>query len=186
MSIEKFLPDEVVHGSVGKFLNRIKNSLVKKESPPVNKEFYNSDRSRRFEFYEWRGEDNFRQLNIRLSIKFGNGWTSTMAVMTRWSNSQEQLYGLELEALTQDSHWPWELFYYDHHTGGLKRKAGMWASSMDQSADEERTMAESLGFTYASKLPQFVDFEKTAKEFMLQAKKLDFSMPVIYPKELLK
>jgi len=53
-------------------------------------------------------------------------------------------------------------------------------------ADEERKIAESLGFTHVNQLPEFIDFERTAKEFMLQARKLDFSNPVLYPKELLK
>lgn len=185
MNIEKFLPNDLNRDETSSLLNRLKNSLLKKVDRPINREFYNEDRSRKFEFYEWRGEDNFRQLNIRLSFKFGHGWSCPMTVMTRSSSKEEQLYGLEIEALTNDPSWPWEVFYYDHHTGGLKRTSGMRGSSMDQSADEVRKTAESLGFIYENKLPQFVDFEKTAKKFMLQARNLDFSNPVIYPKELL-
>ena len=186
MNIEKFLPKEMSLRGFAPFLDRIKKSLVKKETPPVNKEFYNSDKSRRFVFDEGRGEDNFRQLDIRLIVKVGDGWARAMSVMTRWSGKEEQLFGLELEAITIDSPTPWEFFYYDYHTGGLKRKARIWANSMERSADDERKMAESLGFVYASELPLFVDFEKTARQFMLQAKNLDFSNPVLYPKELLK
>lgn len=174
MSIEKFLPEESFSG------------VKPLENRPTDREFYNSDKTRKFVFYEWRGEDNFRQLNIHLCIKIGHEWANAMGVMTRWSDKEEKLFGLELDAITDDFPMPWERFYYDHYTGGLKRKAGMWASSVERLPDDERKMAESLGFIHASKLPQFVDFEKTAKEFMLQAKRLDFSNPVLYPKELLQ
>ena len=118
-------------------------------------------------------------------VKVGQKWASPLCVMTKWSDKQEQLFGLELDAITNNSPEPWEQFYYDFHTGGHKRKAGMWVSSMEQSPESKRKMAESLGFINANELPQFIDFERTAKEFLLQAKRLDFSNPVLYPKELL-
>jgi hypothetical protein len=185
MSIENLLPVEPGKKNIGSIVTRLKNSLIMKETPWIDLEFYNEDRTRRFSFYEFRGENHFRQLNIRLSFKIGVGWLSPMTITTRHSKNEERLFGLEIDSLTEDSSWPVKIFYFDHHTGGLKRKLGMSAAPMDLPPDEFRKKADSLGIYYSSKLPQFVDFEKTAKEFMAQAKSLDFSLPTIYKKGLL-
>jgi hypothetical protein len=185
MSIEKFIPDQKPQKGISGLLNKAL-ALVRKEMPPVYRVIYNADRTKKFVFNETRGENGFRQLSVSLYFGMGHEWSEAMVVMTRWSDSKEQLYGLEMSAITEDHPMPWEDFYYDRNTGGLKRKTGMMAKSNERTPDDERKMAKDKGFWCASDLPEFLDFEKTARQFLLQAKSLDFSFPALFPKELLK
>ncbi len=52
-------------------------------------------------FYEHGFGTDFTQLNIGLLFKIDESWSSIMSVMTRWSNEQEQIFGLEIDALTE-------------------------------------------------------------------------------------
>lgn len=187
MSIEKFLPKNVSSKNPLSILDKMKRLLVKKDIFPVHREIYNSDKTRRFNFDEFRDGDISRQLLISLYMKTGgDGWNEAMGIKAMISTGKEQFFGLTLDAIIKESRMSLESFGYDRHTGGLQRKMGLRFGSVKLEPDENRKIAESLGFIYASDLPQYVDFEKTAREFMFQAKNLDFSNPVLYPKELLK
>jgi hypothetical protein len=187
MSIEKFIPGGLATGHKHSLLDKFRGVLAKMEILPVYKEFYNSDKTRKYIFHEQQGENGFRQLNVKLWFKIADSWSEAMTVMTRWSDGQEQLYGLEIDALTKEKNdWPFSMYWYDRNTGGLKRWSGVKTGIMEFTPSETRVMAESLGFIREENLPSFVDFEKTAREFLIQAKDLDFSYPVLYPRELLK
>lgn len=187
MGIERFLPKDQIASHRPTMIDRIKNAILRRgdhvdnETPYV--EFYNDDKSRRFYFSEWRAENGFKQFNIGLNFKIENGWGGIMKVMTRWSNGEEQLYGLEIDALTDRGSL--DMFWFDKNTGGLKRRVGQTSFIRDIKGDEVKKIAGALGFLKVEDLPEYVDFEKTATEFLLRAKKLDFSTPTLYPRVFL-
>ena len=59
MNLEKYIPEESRIGEKPSLFERIKSKLLRLENPPFYREFYNSDKTRKFVFYEWR-EDDFR------------------------------------------------------------------------------------------------------------------------------
>lgn len=99
MSIEQFEPPRKRQSLLRRALSAL--SREKKAPPPNNWEIYNTDRSRRYCFYEWKNEEEaFRQLNVQLDYKIGRSWGTIMKAMTRWEQQEEQAFAVEVEALT--------------------------------------------------------------------------------------
>lgn len=155
---------------------------LKKKNP--NREYYNADKTKRFCFMKIGIENDFVALAVSLQYKLGVGWGNIMSVEMRQSNGEQSFYDLRTEVIAQETGWVMSHFIFDLETGGLKKEMGLYSSSIDLTSAELIEKAEKVGFLRTPDLPQYIDFERTAKDFLLQAKRLDFSIPTIYPKEL--
>lgn len=188
MSIEKFDPKSLMPTKTT-LLERALSIFVKTKEAPSHLEFYNKDKTRRYEFYEWKEGDNFRQLNVALEYKIGWSWGTIMKAMTRWEDQEEQAFGIEVEGLTvREDMCELATYWYDHSSGGKKHFSGMWGRPMGVPDDivEAKKIVQELGFPSEKNLPEYIDFEGTIKQFMLKAKRLDFSNPTLIAKPLIK
>lgn len=189
MSIEKFDFKSILPQKKSGIFDRFLAVFAKPKEAPTYLEFYNSDKTRRYSFYEWRDEDISRQLNVSLQYKVGWSWCEIMKAMTRWEGQEEQAFAVEVEALTENTAMCEVAAYlYDLSTGGQKMFTGMWGRPMGVPDDvsEAKKIVIELGFPLEKSLPEYIDFEGTIKQFMLKAKKLDFSNPELIAKSLIK
>lgn len=187
MSIEKFLPDAATAKQKSSFLELIKNKFYREKDKPVSREFYNSDKTKRFCFFETKGEGGFEFLDISLNYFVDDGWFSPMEIKTRWSDKEEQIFFILIEAVADESGAdtpPMRVFHFDYETCGLGKMVGWTGWPLGLKDNDTKNLLLDLGFLKSSKLPLLINFEKTSKEFLLQAKQLDFSPPVLYAKEL--
>lgn len=189
MGIERLLPDIANRTHKSSLIELIRNKFYRKEDQPVCHEFYNEDKTKRFCFSEVKGTGGFEFLDISLNYFVDDGWISPMEIKTRFSDKEEQIFFLLIEAVADESGAdtpPMHVFHFDYETGGQGRTVGWSGWPLGLKNDDTKKTLLDLGFLKSSKLPFFIDFEKTAKEFLFQAKQLDFSPPVLYAKELLK
>lgn len=184
MSLENYLPrpDGIQKPNIFERAISIVDRL-KKKSP--DREYYNADKTKRLCFTKiGSAEDDLMSLEVALQYKLGVGWGEIMSVGMQQLKGKQTFYNLRTEVMVQETGWIMGFFIFDLETGGLKKEMGLYAASMDLSSTELIKRATKLGFSKVTDLPQYIDFERTAKEFLLQAKRLDFSVPTLYPKEL--
>jgi hypothetical protein len=184
MSIENLLP---VPDGIQKvnIIDRLATFIDRSKKENPNREYYNSDKTKRFCFTKVNVDPDLVTLEVNLQYKLGIGWGEIMSIGMQQLKGEQTFYNLRTEAIAQETGWVLSFFIFDLETGGLKKEMGLYAVSIDLSGPELCKRAEMLGFSKVSDLPQYIDFEKTAKEFLLQAKRLDFSVPVLYQKELM-
>lgn len=188
MSIEKFDPNSLMPQKKASLLDRARALLVKRKDAPVSREFYSKDGRSRFEFYEWRDGDLSRQLNIALQYKIGPlSWGGIMKAMTRWEGKNEQAFAVEVEVLTDNAEMcELATYLYERSTGGKKMFMGEWGRPMEVTTEGGKSEVRQLGFLDEKTLPEYIDFEGTIQHFLLQARRLDFSTPVLIEKPLMK
>ncbi|HKZ35991.1 MAG TPA: hypothetical protein VJ242_04765 [Patescibacteria group bacterium] len=186
MTLERFLPEQPQPKK--SLLHRIfKGGLVTPEArKPFHREVYNADRSKRFLFFEWLGDNNFQQLHVALHYAVSSAWVNKIQVMARWENGKAN-YGVELSVIAKQ-YGPEETYFYDKETGGKKRFAGAGGGpAWGLTNAEHKALLEKIGIIHEKDLPDYIDYERTAIEFLNQAKRLDFETePKLYSKELIK
>lgn len=183
MALETFLLEQPQPKK--SLLKRIFNRGLISPEPrkPIKLEFFNADRTKRFAFREIQSAPGKTyELDVSLSYVTNNkGLVEKMQVMTRIEDGI-QYYGIEIYAISEVDN-KLQIYYYNRETGGQKLFSGMTGR---QTPDETKFMIEKLGIIKESDLPEFIDYEKTAIEFLNQAKRLDFDTePNLYPKELI-
>ncbi|MBP9702432.1 hypothetical protein KBD69_01980 [Candidatus Woesebacteria bacterium] len=189
MSLEKFNKNRDNHKfNLLAFVHALVDRVVHKEDTN-EKEFFNSDRSRKWVFYKWNwGEgDESGQLNAALEVSINGSWATLMKGMMRWDQEGGTPdYGLEVSGINTNNNV--SVIWYDAGSGGKKRWSGMEVSyARDQTQKDEvlRLLRES-GVVDEAELPEYVDFESTLKLFIDQANKLDFTTPRLIQKKLIK
>jgi hypothetical protein len=168
--------------------NRLKDIIYR---TPILSEFFakkvyfNEDKTRKFEIWDWGKDRVPRQRYVRLYTRVGENWLTAMSVMMQWYEGEAPIFGIEIDSVRKpkkDIGAIVKTYYYEPESGGKKRFSGNSTKPENFSAEEGRKAMLEVGFLEEKDLPEYIDFDLTAKQFLAQAWMLDFSNPVLIEK----